>query len=218
MSGSPGSLGGGRGAHVGAYTRGRCQCRTQLRGCESYTNTQNTRVAHCHCYSLKWETRHKIAKPMWKVRVKVAQLCPTLCDPVVYTVNRILQARILEWVTFPFSRRSFQPRNQTRVSWIASGFFTNWATKQNELDHINKIHRQSFKINTERLTVVFMAFSSFSNFPPLALTYKVTGESIPTKSVSNAFSFLTWRTKLWWEMAFSTLLYWDFPGCPALKI
>ena len=32
--------------------------------------------------------------------VKVAQLCPTLCDPMDYTVHEILQARILEWVQF----------------------------------------------------------------------------------------------------------------------
>ena len=36
--------------------------------------------------------------------VKVAQSCPTLCDPMDYTVHGILQARILEWVAFPFSR------------------------------------------------------------------------------------------------------------------
>ena len=35
--------------------------------------------------------------------VKVAQSCPTLCDPMDYTVHGILQARILEWVAFPFS-------------------------------------------------------------------------------------------------------------------
>ena len=40
----------------------------------------------------------------WKVKVKVAQLCPTLCDPMDYTVHRILQARALEWVAFPFSK------------------------------------------------------------------------------------------------------------------
>ena len=34
------------------------------------------------------------------------QSCPTLCDPVDYPVHGILQARILEWVAFPFSRRS----------------------------------------------------------------------------------------------------------------
>ena len=47
-------------------------------------------------------------------QVKVAQLCPTLCDPMDYTVHEILQARILEWVAFPFSRGSSQPRDQTR--------------------------------------------------------------------------------------------------------
>ena len=47
---------------------------------------------------------------------KVAQLCPTLCDPMDYTVHGILQARILEWVAVPFSRRSSQPGDQTQVS------------------------------------------------------------------------------------------------------
>ena len=32
----------------------------------------------------------------------VAQSCLTLCNPVDYTVHGILQARILEWVAFPF--------------------------------------------------------------------------------------------------------------------
>ena len=35
------------------------------------------------------------------MKVKVAQLCPTLCDPMDYTVHGILQVRILEWVAFP---------------------------------------------------------------------------------------------------------------------
>ena len=56
--------------------------------------------------------------------VKVAQLCPTLCDPMDYTVHGILQARILEWVAFPFSRVSSQPKDQTQVSCIAGGFST----------------------------------------------------------------------------------------------
>ena len=58
------------------------------------------------------------------VKVKVAQLCPALCDPVDYTVHGILQARILEWVTLPFSKGSSQPRDQTQVSHIIGGFFT----------------------------------------------------------------------------------------------
>ena len=39
-----------------------------------------------------------------RVRVKGSQLFSTLCDPMDYTVHGILWARILEWVTFPFSR------------------------------------------------------------------------------------------------------------------
>ena len=45
-----------------------------------------------------------------KVKVKVAQSCPTLCDPTDL-VHGILQARILKWVAFSFSRGSSQPRN-----------------------------------------------------------------------------------------------------------
>ena len=57
------------------------------------------------------------------VKVKVAQLCPPLCDPMDYTVHGILQARILESIAFPFSRGSSQPRDQIQVSLIAYGFF-----------------------------------------------------------------------------------------------
>ena len=60
-----------------------------------------------------------------KEKVKVARWChPTLCNPVDYIVHGILQARVLEWVAFPFSRGSSQPRVQTQVSHIAGGFFT----------------------------------------------------------------------------------------------
>jgi hypothetical protein len=41
-----------------------------------------------------------------------------------YTVHGILQTRILEWVAFPFSWGSSQPRDQTQVIGIAVGFFT----------------------------------------------------------------------------------------------
>ena len=53
------------------------------------------------------------------------QSCPTLCDPMDCSppgssVHGILQARILEWVAISFSRGSSWPRDQTRVSYIAS--------------------------------------------------------------------------------------------------
>ena len=40
-------------------------------------------------------------------KVKVTLSCPILCDPMDYIVLGILQARILEWVAFPFSRGIF---------------------------------------------------------------------------------------------------------------
>ena len=43
-------------------------------------------------------------------------------------IHEIFQARILEWVAFPFSRASSQPRDRTQVSHIAGEFFTSWAT------------------------------------------------------------------------------------------
>ena len=43
-----------------------------------------------------------------KCEVKVAQSCPSLCEPMDYTVRGILQARILERVAFLFSRGSSQ--------------------------------------------------------------------------------------------------------------
>ena len=69
--------------------------------------------------------------------VKVAQSCLTLCNPMIYTVHGILQAKILEWVAFPFSRGSSQPRVVTRVSWIAGRFFISWVTREPQ-DHSNK--------------------------------------------------------------------------------
>ena len=45
-------------------------------------------------------------------------------------VHGILQARVLEWAAFPFSRGSSQPRDRTQISGIAGRFFTRWATRE----------------------------------------------------------------------------------------
>ena len=50
--------------------------------------------------------------------------------PIDYTVLGILQARIVEWVAFSFSRGSSQPRDWTKVSHISGWFFTSWATRE----------------------------------------------------------------------------------------
>ena len=62
--------------------------------------------------------------------MKVTQLCPTLWDSMDYIVHGILQAKILEWIAFPFSRGSSQSRTQTGVSYTAGEFFTSWVTRE----------------------------------------------------------------------------------------
>ena len=53
------------------------------------------------------------------MKVKATEPCLTFCDPMDYSPTRIL-----EWVAFPFSRGSSQPRDGTQVSKIAGRFFT----------------------------------------------------------------------------------------------
>ena len=52
------------------------------------------------------------------------------CRQILYQLSHQGSPRILEWEAYPFSRGSSWPRNQTRVSHIASRFFTNWAIKE----------------------------------------------------------------------------------------
>ena len=82
-------------------------------------------VRHVHVYMLE-NLINLRSKQNVKIieKVKFAQSCPTLCDPVGYRVHGILQARILEWAAFSISRRSSQPRDQTQIFHIAGGFFT----------------------------------------------------------------------------------------------
>ena len=68
----------------------------------------------------------------WTLKVKVAQSYLILCNPMEFSIepHGILQARILEYVAFPFSRGSSQPRDRTQVSHNAGRFFTVWATRE----------------------------------------------------------------------------------------
>ena len=50
-----------------------------------------------------------------------------------YTVYRILQARILEWVAFPFSRGSSQPSDRTQVSHVAEEPGGLWGRKESDM-------------------------------------------------------------------------------------
>jgi len=52
------------------------------------------------------------------------------CRQILYQLSHKRSPRILEWIAYPFSRGSSQPRNRTGVSYIAGGFFTNWAMRE----------------------------------------------------------------------------------------
>ena len=76
------------------------------------------------CKSMKLEhIPHTIHKNKLKMTYRCIWLFVT-----PWTVHGILQTGTLEWVAFPFSRGSSQPRDWTQVSRIAGGFFTSWAT------------------------------------------------------------------------------------------
>ena len=85
----------------------------------------------------KWTQPHAASQKVhfrkeriWRLRVcSVSQSCPALCNPTDCSppgsfVHGIPQARILEWVAISSSGRSSQPRDGTRVSCLAVGFFT----------------------------------------------------------------------------------------------
>ena len=81
-----------------------------------------------------WVAYHEM-EPCLIRESEVAQLCPTLCDPMDcslpgFSLHGILQGRVLEWVAIPFSRGSSWSRDRTRVSWIPGRHFNLWATRE----------------------------------------------------------------------------------------
>ena len=90
-----------------------------------YSKELKAELQRDFCIPMPIVTFFTIASEKWKWKS-----CLTLWDPMDYTVHGILQARILEWVSFPFSRGSYQPRDQTQISLVAGGLFTNWAIRE----------------------------------------------------------------------------------------
>ena len=83
---------------------------------DTHTHTHTHTHIYIYIYSEKWKSLS----------------CVQLLWPMDYTVYGIHQARILEWVAFPFSRGSSQPRDRTKVSHIAGKLFTSWATMESQ--------------------------------------------------------------------------------------
>ena len=98
-----------------------------------------------------------------------AKSCLILCDPRDYSlpgfsVHGIFQARILEWLSISFSRRSW-PRDWTRVSCIVGRCFTVWATREvhrwkKETDLKRKQTKKNKNLCCCDLALLFFQFSS----------------------------------------------------------
>ena len=102
----------------------------------SITNSRSSLRYHSSlCYSIPQTPIVVYANWKWS---EVAQLCPTLCDPMDCglsgsSVHGVFQARVLEWIAISFSRGSSWPRDWTRVSHIAGRCFTIWVTREGQL-------------------------------------------------------------------------------------
>ena len=79
-------------------------------------------------------------------------------SPPGSSVHGILQARILEWVAIPFSRKYFQPRDQIKVSWTAGRLFTDWVIREASREVTNTTLLLSPWLWTHLMVVIVMTF------------------------------------------------------------
>ena len=103
-----------------------CSHMYSVRHCLRLLSHTRTELSNCGRAHITHKAQHVYSL---KFQVLVAQLCPTLCDPMGCSppgssVHGILQAGILEWVVMPSSKGSSQSRDQTQVSHITGRFFT----------------------------------------------------------------------------------------------
>ena len=71
------------------------------------------------------------------------------CRQILYLLSHQGSPKILEWVAYPFSRGSSRPRNWTKVSCIANGFFTSWATREAQMVMTMMIFGDPLKMTLE---------------------------------------------------------------------
>ena len=90
----------------------------------------------------------------------------TLFNPMGHTVHGILQVRTLEWVAFPFSRGSSQPRDWTQVSCTA-GRFWSWGVDAQEFpggipeaEHVLAFCQASFRMTLSQVGFLTLALDN----------------------------------------------------------
>ena len=128
---------------------------------------------------------------------EVAQSCPTLCNPMDYSlpgssVHGIFQARVLEWVAISFSRGSSRPRDRTQVSCTAGRHFTIWDTRK-ALQNIKNVIISAMFIDRKIQYCQTVSFSQCDH------RFKVISIKIPTSHFVDIdkliLKFIRWNKK-----------------------
>ena len=134
------------------------------------------------------------------------------CNPMDYIAHGILQARILDWVAFCFSRGSSQPRDWNQVSLIAGGFFTSWATGETQKSMV-----RDSKLRVQRQTHTFVA-----DFQQGCQYHSMGKKSLFNKQCWDNWLFI-WNCYIFYSLSCQTLCnsssvsrqeYWSALLCP----
>ena len=98
------------------------------------------------CFKVKWNASHHLNH--WgdfQIIQRQMYICSLLCcvwlfaTPGTVAHQGLLQARLLEWVAIPFSRKSSRSWDENHVSCIAGRFFTIWTTREQSKTACKKI-------------------------------------------------------------------------------
>ena len=150
-----------------------------------------------------------------------------------YTVRGILQARILEWVVFSFSRGSSQPRDQTQVSWITGRFFISWTTSSVQFSSVQSLspvwlfatpwiaaRQASLSITNSRSSRKFMSIESVmpSSHLILCRPLLLLPPIPPSIRVFSNESTLRMRWPQYWSFSFSIVPSKEHPGLISFRM
>ena len=110
---------------------------------------------------------------------------PMHCSPPGFSVHKIFQARILEWVAISFFRGSSWPKDRNWVSWIAGIFFANWTTR--EAPNSNLLHVK-LKTFLSKITWLLKSRNNFSQKRDINMKKRFNACQLQTAGFSQPFA------------------------------
>ena len=135
------------------------------------------------------------------------------CRWILFQLSHKGSPRIMKWITYPFSSRSSQPRNRTKVSCIAGGFFNNWVIRE----HFSMYE----KTQESALTEIILLMSMFTYLGPLSCVFTSwvsswltvrDGYSLMAAKWQILSSFLSFLRAHWLVLMTMTSLFTDMEG------